>query len=42
MGSVEEYGDELYRVLIRGKIVQGVEEFGKAGLEYAVDKMVGR
>ena len=39
---LKSMGYELYRVLILGKITQGVEEFGKAGLEYAVDKMVGR
>lgn len=39
---LKSMGEELYRVLIIGKIAQGVEEFGKAGIEYAVDKMVGR
>ena len=39
---LKSMGEELYRVLIMGKIAQGVEEFGKAGLEYAVDKLVGR
>ena len=39
---LKSMGDELYRVLILGKITQGVEEFGETGLEYAVDKMVGR
>ena len=39
---LKSMGDELYRVLIIGKIAQGVKEFGKAGLEYAVDEMVGR
>ena len=35
-------GLELYGVLSRGKITQRIGELGKAGLEYVVDKILGK
>ncbi len=35
-------GQELYGVLVKGKIAQAIDEFGKAGVEYVVDKIAGK
>lgn len=35
-------GLELYGVLMRNKVTQTIDEIGKAGLEYVVDKVRGK
>lgn len=39
---LRDMGQELYGVLVNGKIAQAIDEVGKAGVEYVVDKITGK